>query len=78
MKRGVVVAALSLLCLILCSCTAERYSDSLGSAELAKHLTNEISGLEDYAEYAEDDIELFAGASDSCVLYSKDADDQGD
>ena len=78
MKRAVVVAALSLLCLILCSCAAERYSDSLGSAELAKHLTDEISGLEDYAEYADDDIELFAGAYDSCILYSKDADDQGE
>ena len=78
MKRGVVVAALSLLCLILCSCAAERYSDSLGSAELARHLTDEISGLEDYAEYADDDIELFAGAYDSCILYSKDADDQGE
>jgi hypothetical protein len=78
MKRGVVVAALSLLCLILCSCATERYSDSLGSAELAKHLTDEISGFEDYTEYADDDIELFAGASDSFVLYSKDADDQGE
>ena len=78
MKRGVVVATLSLLCLILCSCAMERYSDSLGSAELAKHLTDEISGLEDYTEYADDDIELFEGASDSCILYSKDADDQGE
>lgn len=78
MRRTVVLLILSLTCLILCSCAAERYSDSLGSAELAKHLTDEISGLEDYAEYAEDDIELFAGASDSCVLCSKDADDQGE
>ena len=78
MKRGVVVAALSLLCLILCSCAAERYSDSLGSAELAKHLTDEISGLEDYTEYADDDIELFTDAYDCCILYSKDADDQGE
>jgi hypothetical protein len=78
MKRAVVVAALSLLCLILCSCAAERYSDSLGSAELAKHLTNGISGLEDYAEYAKDDIEIFADSYDSCILYSKDADDQGE
>ena len=78
MKRGVVVATLSLLCLILCSCASERYSDSLGSAELAKHLTDEISGLEDYAEYAEDDIELFADSYDPCILYSKDADDQGE
>ena len=78
MKRGVVVATLSLLCLILCSCAMERYSDSLGSAELAKHLTDEISGLEDYTEYADDDIEIFAAAYDSCILYSKDADDQGE
>lgn len=78
MKRDVVAAVLSLLCFILCSCAAERYSDSLGSAELAKHITDEISGLEDYAEYADDDIEIFAGAYDSCVLYSKDADDQGE
>lgn len=78
MKRAVVVAALSLLCLILCSCAMERYSDSLGSAELAKHLTDEISGLEDYTEYADDDTELFTDAYDSCILYSKDADDQGE
>ena len=78
MKRAVVVAALSLLCLILCSCAAERYSDSLGSVELAKHLTDEISGLEDYTEYDDDDIELFTNSYDSCILYSKDADDQGE
>ena len=78
MRRTVVLLILSLSCLILYSCAAERYSDSLGSAELAKHLTDEISGLEDYTEYADDDTELFTDAYDSCILYSKDADDQGE
>ena len=75
MKR---VLILSLLCLLLCSCATRGYSDSLGTAELAKRLTDEISGLEDYAEYADDDIELFTDSYDSCILYSRDADDQGE
>ena len=79
MRRALI---LSLLCLLLCSCAMRSYSDSLNSSELAKQLTGEISGLEDYAEYSEDELEYLLGLSaqgcDLCVIYSKDTDDQGE
>ena len=79
MKRVII---LSLLCLVFCSCASGGYSDSLDSAEVAKRLTGEISGFEDYVEYDDEEIgyllELSAENCDVCVIHSKDADDQGE
>ena len=79
MKRVII---LSLLCLVFCSCASVRYSDSLDSAEVAKRLTGEISEFGDYVEYDDEEIgyllELSAENCDVCVIYSKDADDQGE
>ena len=79
MKRVII---LSHLCLVFCSCASVRYSDSLESRDLAKRLTGEISEFGDYIEYDDEDINGLLGLSadgrDVCVIYSKDADDQGE
>ena len=76
------IISIVLLCLLLSSCGAHNYSTSLDCTELAKRLTSEISGFEDYIEYSYDDLAYLLPSAvsntDWCVLYSKNTDDQGE